>query len=75
MLELEDGLTEAKRFGIKDPTGSLRQQLNQCVELVATEGSDAEKASMKTLFTEIINYWGVDRKKSAKLKELWGKLA
>ncbi len=75
MLELEDGLTEAKRFGIKDPTGSLRQQLNQCVALVATEGSEAEKVSMKTLFTEIINYWGVDRKKSAKLKELWGKLA
>ena len=75
MLELEDGLTEAKRFGIKDPTGSLRQQLNQCVALVATEGSEAEKVSMKMLFTEIINYWGVDRKKNAKIKELWGKLA
>lgn len=75
MVGLEEGLTEAKRFGIKDPTGSLRQLLNQCVELVATEGSDAEKASMKTLFTEIINYWGVDRKKNAKIKELWGKLA
>lgn len=75
MIELEDGLAEAKRFGIKDPTGSLRHLLNQCVALVATEGSDAEKADMKTLFTEIINYWGVDRKKNAKLKELWGKLA
>lgn len=75
MMELEEGLTEAKRFGIKDPTGSLRQLLNQCVDLVATEGSDVEKADMKTLFTEVINYWGADRKRNAKLKELWGKLA
>ncbi len=74
MLELDEALAEAKRFNIKDPAGPLRQQLNQCVAQVAENGNEQDKARLKEIFSAILNHWGADRKKNAKLKELWGKL-
>lgn len=75
ILELNEALEEAKRFGIKDQAGPLRQQLNQCVAQIVETGNEQQKAQLRELFTAILNHWGADRKKNVKLKELWGKLA
>ncbi len=69
--QLQLQLENDQRFNIKDSTGVLRSLLTESVQLAVVEDDTHVIETTKALFVACCDFWGVNRKKNAKLKALW----
>lgn len=70
IYQLQTAFEQEKAHKLQNPAGELRQQINHLIDQAHNQAwSNQDKQALKTLCLEIFNYWNINPKKNAKVKE------